>query len=71
MSGADQEILLCVVTRLEIGKVMNIAQELDDAAFITVHPLAEVKGGRSRSPRTISTRPGRRVLGAGDASRAC
>ncbi len=45
MSGADQEILLCVVTRLEIGRVMNIAQELDNAAFITVNPLAEVTGG--------------------------
>jgi uncharacterized membrane-anchored protein YitT (DUF2179 family) len=45
MSGADQEILLCVVTRLEIGKVLNIAQDLDGTSFITIHPLAEVKGG--------------------------
>jgi uncharacterized membrane-anchored protein YitT (DUF2179 family) len=45
MSGTDQEILLCVVTRLEIGKVLNIAQDLDETAFITIHPLAEVKGG--------------------------
>ena len=45
MSGADQEILLCVVTRLEIGRVMSIAQELDSGAFITVNPLAEVTGG--------------------------
>jgi uncharacterized membrane-anchored protein YitT (DUF2179 family) len=45
MSGADQEILLCVVTRLEIGKVMSIAEDLDSAAFITVCPLAEVTGG--------------------------
>ncbi|HEX3446980.1 MAG TPA: YitT family protein [Isosphaeraceae bacterium] len=45
MSGADQEILLCVVTRLEIGKVLNIAHDLDDSSFITIHPLAEVKGG--------------------------
>jgi uncharacterized membrane-anchored protein YitT (DUF2179 family) len=44
-SGADQEILLSVVTRLEIGRVMKIAQEFDSAAFITVQPLAEVKGG--------------------------
>ena len=45
MSGADQEILLCVVTRLEIGKVINIVHDFDDTAFITIHPLAEVKGG--------------------------
>jgi uncharacterized membrane-anchored protein YitT (DUF2179 family) len=45
MSGAEQEILLCVVTRLEIGKVINIAHDFDETAFITIHPLAEVKGG--------------------------
>ena len=45
MSGADQEILFCVVTRLEIGKVMNIVEDLDDSAFITIGALAEVKGG--------------------------
>jgi uncharacterized membrane-anchored protein YitT (DUF2179 family) len=45
LSGTDQEILFCVVTRLEIGKVLNIAQDVDNSAFITVHPLAEVKGG--------------------------
>jgi uncharacterized membrane-anchored protein YitT (DUF2179 family) len=45
VSGTDQEILLCVVTRLEIGKVINIVQDFDETAFITIHPLAEVKGG--------------------------
>lgn len=44
-SGADREILLCVVTRLEIGKVKSIVQELDPTAFIMVHPLADVVGG--------------------------
>jgi uncharacterized membrane-anchored protein YitT (DUF2179 family) len=45
MKGVDQEILLCVVTRLEIGKVLNIAQDIDDSSFITISALAEVKGG--------------------------
>ena len=45
MTGADQDILFCVVTRLEIGKVMDIAQEIDPSAFIVVHPLADAKGG--------------------------
>jgi uncharacterized membrane-anchored protein YitT (DUF2179 family) len=45
MRGVEQDILFCVVTRLEIGKVLNIAKDLDEMAFITVHPLAEVKGG--------------------------
>jgi uncharacterized membrane-anchored protein YitT (DUF2179 family) len=44
-SGADQDILLCVVTRLEIGKVKGIVRELDESAFVLVHPLADVQGG--------------------------
>ena len=45
MTGADQEILFCVVTRLEIGKVKTIAREIDPAAFLVVYPLADVEGG--------------------------
>jgi uncharacterized membrane-anchored protein YitT (DUF2179 family) len=45
MSGADQDILYCVVTRLEIGKVMDLAEETDPSAFIVVYPLAEAQGG--------------------------
>jgi uncharacterized membrane-anchored protein YitT (DUF2179 family) len=45
MSGAQREILFCVVTRLEIGKVMDIVERIDPAAFVTVAPLAEAKGG--------------------------
>jgi uncharacterized membrane-anchored protein YitT (DUF2179 family) len=44
-SGADQEILFCVVTRLEIGKLMEIVEEIDRAAFIVIVPLADAKGG--------------------------
>ncbi len=45
LSGEDQEILYCVVTRLEIGKVKAIVRGLDPAAFVTSHPLAGVDGG--------------------------
>lgn len=45
MTGADQDILFCVVTRLEIGKVMDIIAEHDRGAFTTVFPLADAKGG--------------------------
>ena len=45
MTGADQDILFCVVTRLEIGKVMDIIAEHDRGAFTTVYPLADAKGG--------------------------
>ncbi len=44
-SGADLDILYCVVTRLEIGKVLDIAQGIDASAFVTTHPLADAKGG--------------------------
>lgn len=44
-TGADQEILLCVVTRLEIGKIMDITQTIDKGAFVLVQPLADAKGG--------------------------
>ncbi|MHC5538164.1 YitT family protein [Singulisphaera rosea] len=45
MRGTEQEILFCVVTRLEIGKVMDIAQGIDKGAFVIVFPLADAKGG--------------------------
>jgi uncharacterized membrane-anchored protein YitT (DUF2179 family) len=44
-SGADLEILFCVVTRLEIGKVKGIALRIDEAAFIIVYPLSDAAGG--------------------------
>lgn len=45
MTGTDQDILFCVVTRLEIGKIMDIVNEIDRVAFVYVYPLADVKGG--------------------------
>jgi uncharacterized membrane-anchored protein YitT (DUF2179 family) len=44
-SGLDQDILFCVVTRLEIGKVKRIVRDVDESAFLVVHPLADVEGG--------------------------
>jgi uncharacterized membrane-anchored protein YitT (DUF2179 family) len=45
MSGAEQEILYCVVTRLEIGKVKTIVRAIDPNAFVVSHPLADAEGG--------------------------
>jgi uncharacterized membrane-anchored protein YitT (DUF2179 family) len=45
MSGAEQEILYCVVTRLEIGKVKTIVRAVDPHAFVVSHPLADAEGG--------------------------
>jgi uncharacterized membrane-anchored protein YitT (DUF2179 family) len=45
LSFEDQEILYCVVTRLEVGRVNNIVRALDESAFITSHALADVQCG--------------------------
>jgi uncharacterized membrane-anchored protein YitT (DUF2179 family) len=52
MSGVEQDILYCVVTRLEIGKVKAIVRRLDPAAFVVFHPLAGAEGGMVR-PRGV------------------
>jgi len=44
-TGDDREILYCVVTRLEIGRVMRIIESFDPSAFVVQHPLADVRGG--------------------------
>jgi uncharacterized membrane-anchored protein YitT (DUF2179 family) len=45
LTGADQQILYCVVTRLEIGKVKTIVRAIDPHAFVVSHPLADAEGG--------------------------
>jgi len=44
-TGEDREILYCVVTRLEIGRVMRIVERFDPLAFVVQHPLSDVRGG--------------------------
>ncbi len=44
-TDAEQDILFCVVTRLEIGRVKGLVGDLDASAFVVVHPLAHVAGG--------------------------
>src|SRR4029079_15712600 len=45
LSYDDQDILFCVVTRLEIGRVKSVVREYDPEAFIVVHGLADADGG--------------------------
>jgi uncharacterized membrane-anchored protein YitT (DUF2179 family) len=45
LSDTEQDILFCVVTRLEIGRIKTAAHEIDSSAFIVVHPLADAEGG--------------------------
>lgn len=44
-SGKPMDILYCVVTRLEIGRVKNVTNEIDETAFVVIHPLADAVGG--------------------------
>jgi len=44
-SEKDQEVLLCVVTRLEISNLRKLIDEHDDNAFVLVFPISDVHGG--------------------------
>jgi uncharacterized membrane-anchored protein YitT (DUF2179 family) len=49
-TDAEQDVLLCVVTRLEIGRVRSLVAEFDPEAFILVLPLSDVHGGVVKKP---------------------
>ncbi len=44
-SQNNQDIIFCVVTRLEINKVRDIVYEIDSNAFFFTKILNEVRGG--------------------------
>ena len=50
MAEGEQPVLYCVVTRLEIGGVMETAKSIDPTAFITTHSLSNVYGGLIKRP---------------------
>jgi uncharacterized membrane-anchored protein YitT (DUF2179 family) len=50
LSDAAQDILYCVITRLEIGSVKAIIKELDESAFIVTHALSDAEGGVIKKP---------------------
>jgi uncharacterized membrane-anchored protein YitT (DUF2179 family) len=50
ISEGEISILYCVVTRLELGGVMDKVLSIDDAAFVTTHPLSNVQGGLIKKP---------------------
>ena len=45
LTDVEQDILYCVVTRLEIGKIKAIARGIDESVFIVSHALSDVEGG--------------------------
>ncbi|HEV2800908.1 MAG TPA: YitT family protein [Pyrinomonadaceae bacterium] len=50
LSDAEQDILYCVVTRLEIGRIKTVAKDTDPNAFIVTHPLSDAEGGIIKKP---------------------
>lgn len=49
-SEGDVPILYCVVTRLEIGTLLETVLAIDATAFITTHSLSNVRGGLIKKP---------------------
>jgi len=49
-TGHEQQILYCVVTRLEIGKLKTIVRSVDENAFVVSHALADAEGGVVKRP---------------------
>jgi uncharacterized membrane-anchored protein YitT (DUF2179 family) len=43
-TGRDKNVLLCVITRMELGRLKKIVQEADPRAFVIVHDVHEVLG---------------------------
>ena len=50
LTDQPQDILYCVVTRLEIGRVSSLAKEIDRDAFVIVQSLADASGGVIKRP---------------------
>lgn len=44
-SGLEQEVLFCVVTRLEITRLESIVTRNDPKAFVVILPVLDAKGG--------------------------
>ncbi len=44
-SERDQEILFCVLTRLEISSMRRLIEKSDKTAFVVVFPISDVQGG--------------------------
>jgi uncharacterized membrane-anchored protein YitT (DUF2179 family) len=45
MTDAEQDVLYCVVTRLEIGMVKTVVRAIDPTAFVIIHSLNDAEGG--------------------------
>lgn len=48
----EREILMCVVTRLEIARIKNLVSQIDETAFVVVHHVSEASGGLLKKSAT-------------------
>lgn len=53
-SGKEKEIIFCVVSRLELNKLKEIAKSVDTNAFITVEDVHETYGGQLKKKKKKS-----------------
>jgi uncharacterized membrane-anchored protein YitT (DUF2179 family) len=47
-SGMDKDLIYCVISRLEMPKMLDIIKEIDPKAFVSVVDVHETYGGRFR-----------------------
>ncbi len=47
-SGRPKSVLYSVITRLEIAELKSIIDEIDENAFVTIHDVHDVIGGKSK-----------------------
>ncbi len=47
-SGQEKDIIYCVISRLELPKMLDIIKEIDSRAFVSVVDVHETYGGRFR-----------------------
>ncbi|HEY9886601.1 MAG TPA: YitT family protein, partial [Vampirovibrionales bacterium] len=44
-SNTERDILLCVVTRLEITQIKGIIEDIDSKAFVLIKTINDTSGG--------------------------
>jgi len=44
-STQEMDVLYCVITRLEVSKLKNIIERVDENAFMVMHSINDTKGG--------------------------
>ena len=51
-TGNSKKVIYCVVTRLELNQLKEIAYEKDESVFVTVNAVHEIVGGRFKQRKS-------------------